>query len=114
MATIVGQTYSTAWTSSASLGISGSATSGSFSTASYARFVGGVISNASSIATSGLRVYQSFDSGTNWDYWSEWAVSACSGSVFSIEIIGNGMKVDYVNGATAASLFRTFWQMRPV
>ena len=93
---------------------SGSQTSGSFWSYGYARLVGLVISNASAKAASGLRVWQSGDGGDNWDYFSDWTLSACSGSAFSIEIIGNAAKVDFRNGATAASLFRTLWQLRPI
>ena len=89
--------------------------SGSLLCGGYARLVGGVVSNASSAAASGLRILQSMNGGTNWDViTASAAISACSGSSFGYEIVGDAVKVEYRNGATAASLFRTLWQLRPV
>ena len=106
------QTFITVLQSSASLAASGSVSGSAISTG-YARLVGSVIANASAKAGSGLRVSQSPDSGSNWDYVTDYAPSACSGSAFSIEIIGNAVKVDYITDG-AASLFRTLWQLRPI
>ena len=108
------QKFPPVWESSASMDSNGSQTSGSFWSYGYARLVGLVISSASAKAGSGLRVWQSPDGGANWDYFSDWAPSACSGSAFSIEIIGDAAMIDFRNGATAANLFRTLWQLRPI
>lgn len=112
MAKIYVQNFPQVLESSASLAASGNV-SGSKLCEGFARLVGGLASNASAKAGSGLRVSQSFDGGTNWDYHTDYAPSACSGSAFSIEIIGNAVKVNYITD-DAASLFRTLWQLRPI
>ena len=57
------------------------------------------------VAGSGLRISQSFDRGSNWDYHTDYAPLACSGSAYSIEIIGNAVKIEY-HTDSAASQFR--------
>jgi len=79
-----------------------------------ARIVGTLISSGSLKAGSGLRVSQSSGSETQWDYNSDWAPSACSGSGFSIEVIGDRGKIDVYIGADNADVFRTAWRLRPV
>ena len=99
------------WQTTASL--SGSISSGSIISDGYARIVGGLITCTSAKAASGLRISQSFNRGSNWDYNSDYAPSACSASAFSIEIIGNAVKIDFMP-ETTASIFRTVWYLRPV
>ena len=99
------------WQTTASL--AASTTSGSFICDGYARIVGGLITCTSAVAGSGLRISQSFDRGSNWDYHTDYAPSACSGSAYSIEIIGNTVKIEYRTDS-AASQFRTLWQLKPI
>jgi len=101
------------WSTSASLASSGSSTSGSFICPGYARITGIIISSASSESGSGLRISQSPNFGDNYDYHTDYQISACSGSAFSIEIVGNCVKVDYKTDS-AADVFRTLWQLRPI
>ncbi len=95
----------------ASASISGSAYS-----RGYARVVGTVFTDASSVAGSGLTVRQSTDLGQNWNYITACAIAACSAcdSAFSIEIIGNAVSIEYVNGTGVASSLRALWYMRPI
>lgn len=113
MATIHVQRFPIVWQTSGSLAAAGSNTSGSQYCHGYARIVGIVYSSASSKAGSGLRISQSADSGSNYDYHTDFEISADSGSAFSIEIVGNRVKVDFATDS-AASGFRTLWQLRPV
>lgn len=113
MAKIYIQHSASAWLSAASMAAAGSQTSGSFVTKGYSRLVGILISSGSLKAGSGLRVSQSLDLGTNYDYNSDWVPSACSGSGFSIEIVGDAAKVDVITDG-AADVFRTGWWLRPV
>ena len=113
MAKIFVQQFPTVWQTSASLAASGSVSSGSYASDGYARIIGLLITNASAKAGSGLRISQSGDSGSNWDYHTDYAPSACSGSAYSIEIIGNTVKIEYRTDS-AASQFRTLWQLKPI
>ena len=112
MSRIFSQKFPVVWQSSASLAAAGSATSGSFVCNGYARLVGVLISNASAKAASGLRISQSVDSGSNWDYSTDYAPTACSGSAFSIEVVCIAVKVNFIS-YSAGSLFRTLWHLRP-
>lgn len=100
----------------ASLAASGSIGSGSFLTAGYARLVGIMIASGSGADSgSAVKVYQSADSGSNWDFVTACALSACSGSGFSIEVIGDAAKIEYYADTTASTAeFRTLWMLRPV
>ena len=102
-------------TYSGSLDSSGS-TSGSTYSQGFSRIVGAVYTDASSVAGSGLTVRQSLDLGQNWDYITACQIAACSAcdSAFSIEIVGDAVKVDYINGATTASNVRIKWYLKPV
>ena len=113
LALITYQSPCTIWLYSGSVASSGSITSGSFSTVGYSRLLGGIISSASAIAGSGLRISQSFDSGQTWDYNDDFAISACSGSGFSVEVHGNTMRVD-LKVDSQADVVRALWFMRPV
>lgn len=101
--------------STASLAIS-ACVSGSALCAGYARLVGGLIANASSLAAaSGFRILQSFNGGTSWDVISASdAIAACTVYSNSVEIRGNAVRVEFQNAGTAASLFRTGWWLRPI
>ena len=75
---------------------------------------GALISTASLKAASGLRIWQSADGGSNFDFYTDYVPSACSGSMFSIELVGNAAKVDAYTDGSGASIFRTVWILRPV
>jgi len=111
MAKIFVQKFPVVWQASGSLPASGSISSGSVISNGYARLIGIFIASAS---VDSLRVLQSADQGANWDYWTDYAPSACSGSAFSIEIVGNAVKIEYRNGSDVANEYRTLWQLRPV
>ena len=113
MAKLYVQSEPTVWATSASLAASGSCTSGSYACDGYARLVGILATNASAKAASGLRVSQSCDSGSNWDYVYDSVPSACLPSAYTIEVIGNAIKIDYITDS-AASQFRTRWMLRPI
>ncbi len=108
MARVLCQSFPIVWQSSASLAASASAGGSAISTG-YARMVGGIIAAASAKAASGLRIWQSFDSGSSWDYWTDFVPSASSASAFSIEMIGNAVKVDFYTDSSGASILRTLW-----
>ena len=98
----------------ATLGISGSF-SGSALCAGYSRAVGMLYASEASKAASGLIIHQSSDFGENWDIVSASDALAGSGTLSeSVEIVGNAIRVTYRNGATAASLIRFLWQLRPI
>ena len=100
--------WETATTMLASASVAGSALC-----AGYARITGLLISSASADSGSGLRVWQSTDYGTHWDYWTDYAPSACSGSGFSIELIGNAVKVQFKPDSEADEV-RSCWRLRPI
>ena len=99
------------WNYSGSL--SGSTSSGSFACDGYARVTGIIISSTSSVAGSGLRIKQSSDYGLNYDYVTTCALSACSGSAYSIEIVGNSVEIEFIPDGSV-DVFRTNWQARPI
>lgn len=82
----------------------------------HARLVGAIIANASGAAGSALEVTQSIDHGVNWDYKTACTVAACDidNSGFSIEVIGDSVRVRYTNGDDIAASVRTHWYLRPV
>lgn len=116
MAKIYVQKFPEVWQSSTSFLSTASATSGSFITNGYARLVGILWFDSVSalVAGSGLRIKQSGDSGSNWDYATDYQVAACSGSAFSVEIVGNAATIEVRPGACNITTFRTLWQLRPV
>jgi hypothetical protein len=74
-------------------------------------------SNASADAGTGcgLHIQQSADYGANWDITTaSYTVTASAASSFDIAIVGNAVKINMYNGLTAASLFRTWFVLRPV
>ena len=113
MAKLYAQELKSVYSTSASIAASGSVTSGSFACGGYARLVGTLISNASAKSGSGLRIWQGWNTSGSFDYFTDFAPSACSGSAFSIEIVGNSVQIDYITDS-AASIFRTNWMLRPV
>lgn len=89
--------------------------SGSAYCAGYSRLIGGLISNASSIAGSGVRIRQSFDGGANWDSISASdQVAACTAYSTEVNIRGNAVVVEYRNAGTAASLVRANFVLLPI
>ena len=116
MSKVYVQKANTVWSfvgAGASLAAAASTTSGSFPCQGFARLTGELFTNASLKAGSGLRILQSSDGGSNFDYWTDFVPSACSGSAFSIELVGNAAKVDVITDG-AASIIRTLWVLRPV
>lgn len=114
MAVIYKMTSPCMWGTSASLAASASINSGSFRTDGYARIVGTLISSASLKAGSGLRVEQSSDNGVNYDYAADWVPSACSGSGFSVEVVGNQALITIRTDGDGAPVLRTAWRLRPI
>ncbi len=117
MAKFYSQDFPIAWAqTTASLASSGSIGSGNFFSHGYARLLGiAVCSGSGTDSASALRVRQSIDGGTNYDWVVTCALSACSGSAFSIEIVGDVIDITYFGDLTADSdEFRTKWVMRPV
>lgn len=115
MSKVYVQKANTAWSfPTASLAGNASAVSGSFPCQGFARLTGTLVSNASLKAASGLRISQSGDSGSNWDYYTDFVPSACSGSAFSIELIGNAAKIEVFADSGSIGILRTNWVLRPV
>lgn len=114
MAKIFIQASPCPWGSSTSMLATASQTSGTIPSAGYARVTGVIISSASLVSGSGLQIWQSSDGGSHWDYEYRSDLSACSGSGYSLEILGNAIKIDIKNGADNAGIFRTAWRFRPV
>lgn len=101
------------WQISSSLASSASTTSGSIRCEGFSRVIGLFISSASLKAGSGLRISQSPDDGANYDYHTDFAPSACSGSAFSVEVVGDVLRIDVITDSQADE-FRTIWSLRPV
>ena len=115
MSKVYVQKANTAWAvTTASLAANASTVSGSFPTQGFARLTGTLISNASLKAGSGLRISQSGDSGSNWDYYTDFVPSTCSGSAFSIELVGNAAKIEAFSDSGSIGILRTNWILRPV
>lgn len=102
------------WRTNACITGSTSVTSGSFYTEGYAKLVGILYSGASAASINGLKISQSSDYGANYDYFTSYAQSACSGSGYSIEIVGNVAKIEFYTDADGANPFRTSWRLRPI
>ncbi len=113
MAKIYVQNFPTVFQSSASF-LSTACPSGSAISNGYARIIGVAYAGCTMDAASGISVYQSADGGSNWDYVSQWSLSASSGSAFSIEIVGDAVKVIVRSSTCNVNPFRTLWQLRPV
>ena len=90
-------------------------TSGSLGSAGYAKIVGVFRSDVVSETGSGLRIEQSSNGGTNWDIISASCLaSACAASSFSVEVVGNAVRLFWRNGAGAASAARINFFLRPI
>lgn len=113
MAKIYIQNSPCMWGYAADLGAAGS-TSGSDNCSGYARITGLFWASASVESSSGLRIWQSSNGGTNWDYWSDYVPTADSGSAFSLELVGNAVKVQVCADNGASASVRTVWHLRPV
>jgi hypothetical protein len=89
------------------LGASGTYTSSSVSTQGFSRITGSVFADQPGT----LNVQQSPD-GTNWDVVSSFSVSANAGTGFSVELVCSYVRLNYVNGATAQTVFRLYSFLR--
>ena len=91
--------------------------SGSLICEGYAKLVGTIYSSMSAAegAGSGLNILQSADYGATWDVLSASnAIKAVAASQLSYDIFGNAVKVQIWTGASAASVLRTAWYLRPI
>jgi len=89
--------------------------SGSLISHGYARLTGLFFSDVDTETASGLKIEQSADLGTNWDYVSASdLIAACTITACSVEIVGNAVRVTAITGASAASDLRTTWRLRPI
>lgn len=114
MAKIYIQKADRVWKTTASLTGSASVTSGSFLTAGYSKLVGILNTSASLESPCGLHIEQSMDRGENWDYQTIFAPSACSGSGFSLDIVGDAARITVRPDSDDADVFRTAWWVRPI
>lgn len=112
MARLYAQATTEVLRTSASLAVNGTIT-GSLICHGYAKLVGLLWSNASGTA-SAIRVQQSSNYGANWDYETLYPITASTASAFDVTLYGNAVKISASNGATAASLFRAVFNLRPV
>ena len=112
MSRIYAQAIDPVWETTASLVVNANV-SGSAICHGYAKLVGMAWSNASTNASK-FQVWQSSNYGTTWDSVTNYTVTASTASTFSIDIYGNAVKVSCSNGATAASLFRAYFALRPI
>jgi len=85
------------------LAASGSYTSSSIITNGHSRITGSVFADQAGT----LNVQQSSD-GTNWDVVSSFSVLASAGTGFSVELVCPYVRLNYVNGATAQTVFRLY------
>lgn len=91
------------------------ASSGSLICDGYSKLVGFITTDASLVAACGLKLRQSVDGGTNWDYVSASDTVAEGGSAAcSVEIIGDAVRVDVVTGDDEASAMRFGFFLRPI
>ena len=93
----------------------GASTAGSVLSDGYSRILGIAWADASGVAASGLRISQSPNSGSTWNFITACGVAASASSGgYSIEVVGNAVEVRYVNGATVASNVYLNWRLRPL
>jgi hypothetical protein len=117
MAKIYVQSMPKVWElTTSSLISSGSITSGSFISDGYARLVGIIVSSGSGAnGTTDVRIRQSVNRGQNWDHTTSCTLSACSGTSFSVEVVGDAMDISYYGDTTAnTDEIRTLWMLRPI
>ena len=114
MSRLYGQAAPTLFNYSGSFAANAS-TSGSLFCQGYVKVVGGFRSDVASESGSGVRIEQSMDNGTTWDFVSSSAIaSACAASSFNITVVGNAVRFFWRNGATAASTTRVNVYLQPV
>jgi hypothetical protein len=100
---------------STALGATGSM-SGSLISLGHSKLIGTFYSSMSATigAGSGINIFQSADYGQNWDMLSaSYPIKAITASPFSIDIVGNAVKVQIWTGASAASIVRAAFYLRP-
>jgi hypothetical protein len=91
--------------------------SGSLVSVGHSKLIGTLYSSMSAAigAGSGINVFQSSDYGQNWDLLSaSYPIKAVTASPFSIDIVGNAVKIQVWTGASAASIVRAAFYLRPV
>lgn len=115
MSKIFAQGMPDLWKLSGSMGASGSSESSTCPCGGYAKLVGIFISSASGAgAACGLRLLQSADGGINFDHATDYEITACAGSAIDVDIVGDIMKAQYINGADAVDEYRLLFQFRPI
>ena len=93
----------------------GASTSGSVGCQGFATMVGAVFVSDSTLATCGIKVSQSLDAGSSWDIVSASnAVANNSSTACTTSILGNAIRVEIQNGATAASRIRALFYLKPL
>lgn len=93
----------------------GASVAGSAICHGFAKLVGVFRSDVDTETASGLRIEQSADFGSNWDYVSgSDLIAASTGTGCSIDVVGNAVKVTIISGGSAASALRTSWRLRPI
>jgi hypothetical protein len=112
MSRIYAQAIEPVWETTASLAVNANV-SGSAVCEGMAKLVGIAWANASTNASK-FQIWQSSNRGANWDYVTNYTISPSTASAFSVDIVGNAVKVSCSNGATAASLFRAYFALRPI
>jgi len=85
----------------------GTYTSSTVTTNGFSRITGSVFADQPGT----LNVQQS-PNGTNWDVVSSFSVSANTGLGFSVELVCPYVRINYVNGATAQTVFRLYSFLR--
>ena len=114
MSRLYAQATPTLFSYSGSLAANAS-TSGSLTCQGYVKVIGGFRSDVVSETGSGVRIEQSIDGGTTWDFVSSSALaSACAASSFNVTITGNAVRFFWRNGAGAASTTRATLYLQPV
>jgi hypothetical protein len=89
--------------------------SGSQPAQGFAKLVGIAYTDAVSETGSGMLIQQSADQGENWDIISSSNLaSASAASSFSVDVVGNAVKVSLTNGAGTASEVRCNFYLRPI
>ena len=91
--------------------------SGSLMSIGHSKLVGVFYSSmsANAGAGSGINVLESADYGLNWDMLSASnPIKAVTASTFSVDIKGNAVKVQVWTGASAASIVRAAFYLRPI
>lgn len=114
MGKVFAQHTGSAWNFSGSIATSTSANSGVFNTQGYQRLIGAIYSSASLTSGCGLQIFQSIDSGTNWDIVDKFAPAATGASVYDIEVIGNRMLISASPGGTSLTAFRALFYLQPI